>query len=326
MKEVTYIQAVREALDEEMTRDDKVFLLGEDIGPQGGVFHATEGLLAKYGTERVRQTPIAECSIVGAACGASMMGLRPVAELMYLDFVTIGMDQLVNQIAKIRYISNGQVKLPLVIRTQGGGGRGKGPHHSQSLESWFLHVPGLKVIMPSSPYDAKGLLKSAIRDDSPVLFIENAILYNTKGNIPEEEYTLPLGKADIKMEGNDITIAAVSYMVQKSLEAAAELKNEGISAEVVDIRSVYPLDIDTISDSVKKTSRLLVVHEACKRGGIGGEIVSQIVEDTFDYLDAPAARIGGLETPMPYAESLEKQIIPDTEKIVVKVKKLLGNI
>lgn len=324
MREVTYVQAVREALDEEMKRDEKVFLLGEDIGPQGGVFHATQGLQAKYGTDRVRQTPIAECSIIGAACGASMLGLRPVAEIMYLDFITIGMDQLVNQIAKMRYISNGQVRLPLVIRTQGGGGRGKGPHHSQSLEAWFLHVPGLKVIMPSTPYDVKGLLKSAIRDDSPVLFIENAILYNSKGMIPDEDYTVPPGKADIKKEGKDITIVAVSSMVLKALEASEELQNEGISAEVIDIRSVYPLDIETIIDSVKKTSRLLVVHESCKRGGIGGEIVAQITEKAFDYLDSPTARIGGLETPMPYAESLEKEIIPDKNKIISKTKELLN--
>ena len=258
MREVTYIQAVREALDEEMERDEKVFLLGEDIGPQGGVFHATQGLQAKYGPDRVRQTPIAECSIIGAACGASMLGLRPIAEIMYFDFITLGMDQLVNQIAKMKYISNGQVKLPLVIRTQGGGGRGKGPHHSQSLEAWFLSVPGLKTIMPSNPYDAKGLLKSSIRDEGPVLFIENAILYNTKGMIPDEDYTVPLGKAEIKREGKDITIVAVSFMVSKALEASEELKNEGISAEVIDLRSIYPLDIETIINSVKKTARMLV--------------------------------------------------------------------
>ena len=324
MREVTYIQAVREALDEEMERDEKVFLLGEDIGPQGGVFHATQGLQAKYGSERVRQTPISECSIIGAACGASMLGLRPIAEIMYFDFITLGMDQLVNQIAKMKYISNGQVKLPLVIRTQGGGGRGKGPHHSQSLEAWFLSVPGLKTIMPSNPYDAKGLLKSSILDEGPVLFIENAILYNTKGMIPDEDYTVPLGKAEIKREGKDITIVAVSFMVSKALEASEELKNEGISAEVIDLRSIYPLDIETIINSVKKTARMLVVHESCKRGGIGGEIVAQITEKAFDYLDSPAARIGGLETPMPYAESLENEIIPDKNKIISKAKELIN--
>ncbi len=324
MKEITYVQAVREALDEEMKRDEKVFLLGEDIGPQGGVFHATEGLLAKYGPDRVRQTPISECSIIGAACGASMVGLRPVAEIMYFDFITIAMDQLVNQIAKIRYISNGQIKLPLVIRTQGGGGRGKGPQHSQSLEAWFLHVPGLKILMPSSPYDAKGLLKNAIRDDSPVLFIENAILYNTRGMVPEDDCIVPIGKAEVKKEGKDITIVAVSFMVLRALEVAEELRSEGLSIEVIDLRSVYPIDIETIIESVKKTSRLLVLHESCTRGGIGGEIVAQITEKAFDYLDAPAVRIGGLEAPMPYAESLESEVIPGKNKIIKKIKELIN--
>jgi pyruvate/2-oxoglutarate/acetoin dehydrogenase E1 component len=324
MREITYIKAITEALEEEMVRDEKVFLIGEDIGPQGGVFGATRGLLDKFGSKRVRQTPISESAIIGAACGSSMLGLRPVAEIMYFDFIAIAMDQVVNQVAKLRYTSSGQLKLPLVIRTQGGGGRGKGPQHSQSLEAWFFHTPGLKIAMPSTPYDAKGLLKSAIREDNPVLFIENAILYNTKGLVPDEEYTVPIGKAEVKREGQDLTIVATSAMVLRVLEAAQKLETMDISAEVIDLRSLSPLDINTVVESVEKTSKLLIVHEACKRGGIGAEISSLVTERAFDYLDAPVARIGGLETPMPFAESLEKEVIPDAAKIIEQARKLCG--
>lgn len=324
MRTITYLQALREALDEELARDERVFLLGEDIGPHGNVFGVTKGLFDKYGPERIRQTPISEAAIVGAACGAAMIGSRPIAEIMYIDFITIGMDQLVNQAAKMRYVSNGQLHVPMVLRTQGGGGRGKGPHHSQSLESWFLHVPGLKVVQPATPYDVKGMMKSAVRDDSPVLFIENAILYPTKGQIPEEEYTVPLGKAKVVREGSDITIVANSYMVLKSLEAATTLEADGISAEVIDIRSLCPLDIDTVIASVKKTNRALVVHEANRTGGVGAEISAQIHEGAFDYLEAPVARVGGLGVPTPYSQALEREIMPGADHIVDGVQRLLG--
>ncbi|MCL5103938.1 MAG: alpha-ketoacid dehydrogenase subunit beta [Armatimonadetes bacterium] len=322
MPEITYIQAVREALEEELRRDEKVFLLGEDIGATGGVFGATRGLIDKFGPKRVRQTPISEAAIIGAACGASMLGLRPVAEIMYFDFIAVAMDQVISQVGKMRYMSNGQLQLPLVIRTQGGGGRGKGPQHSSSIEAWFFHSPGMKIVMPATPFDVKGLLKSAIRDDAPVLFIENAMMYNNKGQVPDEEYTVPIGEADIKRVGTDVTIVATGYMVLKSLEAARELEKMGISAEVIDPRTIYPLDIDPIVASVQKTGRLMVVHEAFTRGGIGAEIASQIMEKAFDYLDAPVERLGGLEVPMPYARSLEEVVIPNTDRIIAGANKL----
>jgi len=322
MRTVTYIEALREGLEEELRRDERVFLLGEDIGPHGGVFGATRGLLAKYGPTRVRQTPISEAAIVGAACGASMIGAIPVAEIMYFDHIAVAMDQVAGEIAKIRYMSNGQVRLPLVIRTQGGGGRGKGPQHSSSIEAWFFHCPGLKIVMPATPYDVKGLIKTAIRDDGPVLFLENAILYNTKGEVPDEEYLIPLGRAEIKRQGTDLTIVAVSAMVLRALDAAQELEKMGISAEVIDVRSLIPLDIECIVESVKKTSRALVVHEAWRRGGVGAELAAQITERAFDYLDAPVGRVGGLEVPSPYAESLERQVIPNPAAIVKQAKEL----
>jgi pyruvate dehydrogenase E1 component beta subunit len=324
MGEITYIEAIRQALAEEMARDDKVFLLGEDIGLHGGVFTSTKGLLDRFGPKRVRQTPISEAAIVGAAAGASLLGLRPVAEIMYFNFITIAMDQIVNHIAKLRYMSAGQVKLPLVIRTQGGAGRGKGPTHSDSLESWFFHVPGLKVVMPSNAYDAKGLLKASIRDDNPVLFLENAILYNTKCQVPEEEYVIPLGKAEIKRAGNEITIVATSAMVKRSLEAAEELEKEGISSEVIDLRTLVPLDIDAVIGSVTKTGRLLIVHEAVKQGGIGAEIAALVNEKAFDYLDAPIQRIGGLGVPVPFAQPLEEKVVPNTASILEAGKNLIN--
>jgi pyruvate/2-oxoglutarate/acetoin dehydrogenase E1 component len=264
----------------------------------------------------VRQTPISEAAIIGAAGGASLLGLRPVAEIMYSNFITIGMDQIVNHIAKLRYMSNGQVTLPLVIRTQGGGGRGKGPTHSDSIESWFFHVPGIKVVMPSNAYDVKGMLKSAIRDDNPVLFLEHAMLYNSKGTVPDGEYTVPLGQSKVKRAGTDITVVATSLMVWRALEAAQELEKEGISVEVIDLCTLVPLDIDTVVESVKKTGRLLIAHEAIKRGGIGGEISALVNEKAFDYLDAPIARIGGLGVPVPFAQELEEQVIPSSMTIV----------
>jgi len=322
MRTITYIEALREGLEEELLRDERVFLLGEDIGRHGGVFGATRGLFDKFGPKRVRQTPIAEAAIVGAACGASMIGAIPVAEIMYFDHIAVAMDQVAGEIAKIRYMSSGQVKLPLVIRTQGGGGRGKGPQHSSSVEAWFFHCPGLKIVMPATPYDVKGLIKTAIRDDGPVLFIENAILYNTKGEVPDGEYLIPFGKAEIKRSGADLTIVAISAMVLRALDAAKELMQLGLSADVIDVRSLVPMDLDCIVESVKKTHRALVVHEAWRRGGVGAEVAAQIMEHAFDYLDAPVERVGGLEVPSPYAESLERQVIPSAASIVSRAKHL----
>ena len=273
-------------MNEELSRDENVFLIGEDIGLHGGVFGVTEGLYQKYGFERVKQTPISESAIIGAAIGSSMLGLRPVAEIMYFDFIATAMDQVINQAAKIRYMSGGQLKLPLVIRTQAGAGRGKAAQHSQYLEALFFHIPGIKIVLPSNPYDAKGMLKTAIRDNDPVLFIENAFLYNLEGEVPEDDYLIPFGQAKVVKEGIDITIVSYSMMLNRCLNAAAELEKKGISVEVIDLRTIQPLDIDTVIYSVKKTNKLLVVHESYKKGGIGAEIASQVMERAFDYLDA----------------------------------------
>jgi len=324
MRELTYREAIREALREEMKRDENVFLIGEDIAEFGGSYKVTLGLVEEFGKERVRNTPISESAIIGAAVGAAILEMRPVAEIMYIDFTTLAMDQIVNQAAKIRYMTGGQVKVPLVIRTQGGAGRSAAAHHSQSLEAWFFHVPGLKVVMPSNPYDAKGLLKAAIRDDNPVIYIEHKLLYSEKGFVPEEDYIVPLGKAEVKREGNDITLVATSLMVKKALLAADQLEEEGISAEVIDLRTLYPLDEEVIFSSVKKTGKLLILHEACERGGIGGEIVARVVRNVFDYLDAPPGRLAAKNTPMPFAPNLEKFVIPQVEDIKAKVKEMLG--
>jgi len=324
MRELTYREAIREALREEMKRDENIFLIGEDIAEFGGSYKVTLGLVEEFGKERVRNTPISESAIIGAAVGAAIVGMRPVAEIMYIDFTTLAMDQIVNQAAKIRYMTGGQVKVPLVIRTQGGAGRSAAAHHSQSLEAWFFHVSGLKVVMPSNPYDAKGLLKAAIRDDNPVIYIEHKLLYSEKGFVPEEDYIVPLGKAEVKREGNDITLVATSLMVKKALLAADQLEKEGISAEVIDLRTLYPLDEEIIFSSVKKTGKLLILHEACERGGIGGEIVARVVGNVFDYLDAPPGRLAAKNTPMPFAPNLEKFVIPQVEDIKAKVKEMLG--
>jgi len=324
MRQLTFKEAVTEALAEEMARDDKVFLLGEDIGLYGGVFGATKGLMEKFGRERVRQTPISESAIVGAAVGASMLGLRPVAEIMYFDFVATCMDQIINQAAKTRYISAGQFTLPLVLRTQAGGGRGKGCHHSQYVEAFFFHVPGIKIAAPSNAYDAKGLLKSAVRDDAPVLFIENAFLYNTRGEVPEDEYTVPLGEAKVLREGADLTLVAYSAIINKCVQAADELAQEGVSVELIDLRTLVPLDMNTVLESVKKTSRAVVAHEAVRKGGIGGEIAATIMEEAFDYLDGPVGRVGALETPVPFAEPLESAVLPNASKIKEACQAVMG--
>lgn len=324
MRIVTYREAINEALREEMERDDKVFLLGEDVGAFGGAFAVTKGLYEKFGPKRIIDMPISESVIIGSALGCALTGLRPVAEIMFIDFTCVCMDQIVNQVAKIRYMLGGQVKVPLVIRTQGGAGKSYAAQHSQSLESWFVHTPGIKVVMPSTPYDTKGLLKSCIREDNPIMFIEHKLLYNTKGEIPDGDYTIPIGKADIKREGNDVTIATYSKMVLFALEAANILEKEGISVEVIDLRTLSPLDMDVISDSVKKTGRLLTVEEGNKSLGVGAEIVSRVLEKAFDYLDAPPRRLASRDVPIPFNRNLEGAVLPDIQKIIFEIKEFLN--
>lgn len=323
MRQISYREAINEALREEMERDDRVFLIGEDIGVFASAFKVSGGLFNKFGAKRVIDTPISESAIVGSALGAALTGLRPIAEIMFIDFTACCMDQIANQVAKVRYMLGGQVKVPLVLRTQGGAGTGYAAQHSQSLEAWFMHVPGLKVTMPSTPYDAKGLLKSAIREDNPVMFIEHKILYNTKGDVPKDEYTLPLGTADIKKEGSDVTIVAHSRMVLCALEAAIEIEKDGINAEVIDLCTLNPLDMDTILTSVKKTSRLVTVEEGCRNVGVGAEISARIMEQAFDYLDAPVRRVAAKDVPIPCSRILEQVVIPDTQDIIKAVKDVL---
>ncbi len=324
MRIVTYREAINEALREEMERDDKVFLLGEDVGAFGGAMAITKGLYEKFGSKRIMDMPISESVIIGSALGCALTGLRPIAEIMFIDFTCVCMDQIVNQVAKIRYMLGGQVRVPLVIRTQGGAGKSAAAQHSQSLESWFVHTPGIKVVMPSTPYDVKGLLKSCIREDNPIIFIEHKLLYNAKGEIPDGDYTIPIGKADIKREGNDVTIATYSRMVLFALEAANILEKEGISVEIIDLRTLSPLDMDVISESVKKTGRLLTVEEGNKSVGVGAEIVSRVLEKAFDYLDAPPRRLASRDVPIPFNRNLEGAVLPDIQKIIFEVKELLN--
>jgi pyruvate/2-oxoglutarate/acetoin dehydrogenase E1 component len=324
MREITYREALKQALREEMRRDERVFLIGEDIAePHGGAFKVTMGLSAEFGKSRVIQTPISELGYIGAAVGAALTGMRPVAELMYIDFSPLAMDQIANQAAKIRYMSGGQAKVPLLIRTQGGMGRSSAAHHAQSLEAWFFHLPGMLVAMPSTPYDAKGLLKTAIRLDDPVVFIEHKMLYNTKGPVPDEEYTIPFGVADVKREGTDCTIVATSMTVLKALRAAEELAKEGISLEVIDPRTLFPLDTETIVQSVKKTARLVVVHDAPERGGFAAEVVAQIASKAFGYVDAPIERVCAPSVPTPFARHLEDFVAVDERDIADRVRALV---
>jgi len=322
-RKIKYVQALNEALREEMLRDERVFLMGEDIAIYGGAYQVTRGLYDEFGAERVRDTPISEAAIAGAAAGAAMTGTRPVAEIMYIDFSTIATDQIINIAAKNRYMFGGKSIVPVVYRTQGGAGRGIAEHHSQSLEAWYQHIPGIFVVMPSTPFDAKGLLKTCIRDDNPVMFIEQKLLYGTEGEVPEGEYTVPLGVADVKREGTDVTIVAYSRMVLLALEAAEELAKEGISVEVVDPRTLKPLDAETIIGSVKKTGRAVVVHEGYRTCGVGAEIAAQIMEEAFDYLDAPVLRVAGEDVPIPMSPVLEEAAIPSKTKIVKAIKKLV---
>jgi len=321
MKEVRYIRAITEALREEMARDEAVFVVGEDVAYPGGSFSATRGLLEEFGERRVKDTPISESAIVGLALGAATQGLRPVAEIMFMDFLAVCMDQIVNQVAKARYMFGGQYRLPMVIRTPCGGGLNAGPQHSQCLEAWFAHVPGLKVVMPATPYDVKGLLKTAIRDDNPVLFVENKALYGLKGEIPEEEYLVPIGQADVKRPGRDVTVVATSRMVHQSLEAAQTLAKEGIEAEVIDLMTITPLDKETIFKSVEKTSKLVIAHEAVKAFGIGAEISAMVCEEMIDCLDGPILRVGAPYTPVPF--SPERFYLPNAEDVIQAVRKVL---
>ena len=323
MREITYLEAVREAMTQEMERDSRVFMIGEDIGEYGGAFQVSYGMLEKFGPERILDTPITELGLTGAATGAALIGMRPIAEIMFMDFTTLASEQLVNQAAKLRYMFGGRATVPMVLRTPAGSGTGAAEHHSQSFESWFVHVPGLKVVMPSTPYDVKGLLVSSIRDDNPVVFVEHKLLYKTKGDVPEELYEIPLGKADVKREGKDLTIVAYSVMVQRSLQAAEELAKEGIDVEVVDPRSLRPLDTETIVNSIKKTRKALIVHEAVKTGGFGGELAGVIAEsEAFGYLEAPIIRLAGREVPIPYNRELERKAVPQVEDIVEKAREL----
>ncbi len=318
--------ALREALDEEMERDPTVFIYGEEIGTWGGAYKVTEGFLEKYGPGRIVDTPISEALIGGAAVGAAITGSRPVAEFMYQDFMGIAMDQIVNQAAKNRYMFGGKNALPIVYRAPFGAGTGNAAQHTQSLEAWFTHVPGLKVVTPSNAYDAKGLLKSAIRDDNVVLFFEHKALYRERGHVPEEEYLVPLGVSDVKRTGADATIVSYSRQVQFSLKAAEVLAEEGIDVEVIDLRTLYPLDIDPVIESVQKTNRVMVVHEAVRFGGFGGEVASQIQELAFDYLDAPVKRLGASHAPVPFSEPLEFASFPSVETITQGVRDLLQGV
>lgn len=324
MREISYRDALKEALREEMLRDPTVFLIGEDIGRYwGGAFKVTKGLAEEFGEERVRDTPISESAIIGVSVGAAMTGMRPVAEIMFGDLTTLAMDQIANQAAKIRYMFGGQAKVPLVIRTPFGGGVNIAAHHSQCLETWFMHVPGLQVAVPSTPYDAKGLLKTAIRNDNPVIFCEHKLLYPIVGPVPEEDYTVPFGVADLKREGTDVTIIATLYMVHKSLNAAEALQKEGINVEVVDPRTLVPLDKETILNSVKKTGRVVIVTEDCKTAGVSAEIAAIIAEEALDYLDAPIKRVTTPDVPIPFSPPLEQYVIPDEKRIVKAVKEVV---
>lgn len=327
MREITYSQAIKEAMSEEMRRDNSIIFIGEDIGVYGGVYGVSKGMIDEFGPERVRDTPISESAITGSAIGAAMTGLRPIMEIMYSDFITLALDQLVNQGAKNRFQFGGQGKVPMVLRTPSGSGTGAAAQHSQSLEAWVAHIPGLKVVAPSTPYDAKGLLKSAIRDNNPVVFLEQKLLYPTLGLVPEveDDYTIPLGVSDIKREGKDLTLITYGRMVGRSLNVAKKLASkEGYDIEVIDIRTLSPLDRKPLIESVKKCKRVLIVHEACQTGGFGGELAATIVEsDAFYALKKPVKRLGGLDVPIPYNKHLEAEVVPTEAKIENAIRSLL---
>ena len=321
MRKIRYADALNEALIEEMARDERVFVIGEDVDLYGGVFKLTRHLVERFGPHRVVGTPISEEGFVGLAVGAAMTGLRPVVEIMYMDFIMLAMDQMVNQMAKLRYMSGGQFPMPVTIRAQAGAGTAEAAQHSQSLEAWFMHVPGIKVVMPATVYDAKGLLKSAIRDNNPVVIIENRVLFYEFEEVPEGEWIVPLGKADIARTGSDVTVVATGYTRRKALAAAEQLDGE-ISVEVIDPRTIQPLDLETIVASVRKTGRLLIVHEAPTCCGVGAEIVRQVVAEAFHYLDAPPQVLGGADLPMPFSPPLEQACLPQEATIISAVRKL----
>ncbi len=323
MRELTYREALREAMAEEMERDERVFLMGEEVGHYNGAYKVSEGLLDRFGERRVVDTPIAETGFAGVGIGAAMVGLRPIIEFMTWNFSLCAFDQLVNNAAKLRYMSGGQVSLPIVFRGPGGAAHQLAAQHSQVVENLYAYVPGLKVVTPATPYDAKGLLKSAIRDDNPIVFIESEVLYGRKGQVPEEEYMIPLGKGDVKREGKDVTVIAWSKMVSVALDAATELAKNGIEVEVIDPRTIRPLDEALILRSVKKTNRCVIVEEGWPFAGAGAEISYRVTSGAFDYLDAPVVRVTGEDVPMPYAKNLEHQVLPSVEKVVAAVKSVL---
>lgn len=323
MAKIMYREALRQAIMQEMERDPLVFCMGVGIGERGGSYKVTDQLYREFGLNRIVDTPISEASFVGMAVGAAILGTRPIVEILFIDFACLAIDQLVNQAAKYRFMSGGQGHVPMVFRTQGGAGNCLAAQHSQSLEAFYYHVPGLKVVMPSTPYDAKGLLKTAIREDDPVVFIEHKLLYMTEGEVPEGDYLIPLGKAEVKREGKDVTIVTYSYMTLKCLEAAELLAKEGISAEVIDLRTLHPMDKECILDSVGKTGKLVIVHEACKRGGVGGDISAMVVEEAFDVLDAPVVRVAGKNTTIPFNLNLERASVPSVEEIIEGVIRVL---
>jgi len=322
MRELTYLDALNEALRQELIRDDRVFIAGEDVGLYGGNLGVTKGLFKEFGEKRVKDTPISEGAIIGLAAGSAATGLRPCVEIMYVDFFGCCMEEILNQMAKLRYMFGGKMKLPLVVRTQGGAGFSAAAHHSQSLEAFVTHIPGLKVVMPATPYDAKGLLKASIRDDNPVIFIEHKFLTDFRGPVPEDDYTIPLGEADVKREGKDVTIITWSYMVHVALKAAERLAKEGTDAEVVDLRTLKPLDEKTVLDSVKKTSKVVILHEACRTSGFGGEVAAIIADRAFDYLDAPIKRVTAPDTPVPFSPVLERFFMPNEEGVIKAIQEI----
>ena len=323
MRVIEYREAICEAISEEMDRDNNVFLIGEDVeDPMGGAFGASKGLSTKYG-RRVRNTPISEAAIVGAVVGAAMVGMRPIAEIMYVDFLGCCLDPIANQAAKIRYMSGGQIEAPMVLRTQQGAGMSSAAQHAQSLEAIFAHIPGLKVVMPSCPADAKGLLKTAIRDDDPVIFLEHKLLYGMKCEVPEGDILIPFGKAMLRREGGDVTVLATSRMVHVAIEAADMLKKEGINLDVLDLRTIVPLDKEAIFKSLKKTGRLVIVQEAVKRCGFASEISAMVNEESFDFLEAPIIRIASINAPVAFAPKLEEYLLPNAEKVCAGIKKIL---
>jgi pyruvate dehydrogenase E1 component beta subunit len=325
MRTITYRDALREGIREEMLRDERIFILGEDIAGYGGTYAVSKGLFEEFGEKRVRDTPLAEEAITGAAIGAALGGLRPILELMTINFSLLASDLLVNSAAKFHYMFGGQPQIPLVVRMPGGGGAQRGAQHSQMLESWYAHIPGLKVVMPATPYDAKGMLKSAVRDPNPVLFIEHELLYNVKGEVPDEgvEYTVPLDRGEVKREGQHVTIITFSRMLHVILQAAEDLAKEGIDAEVIDLRSIRPIDIDLIVDSVKKTNRVVIAEEGWKYYGTGQGLAALIYEFAFDYMDAPIQHVNGADVPMPYSKVLERAALPNKSDVVNAVKAIV---